>query len=507
MQAPTVGKAADATTFLPPGNRDFALLLAGSSTSMLGSRVSTIAYPLIVLAITGSPVIAGWVCFAAAAPIVLFYIPAGAIVDRCDSRRTMLICESLRGATITSVVAAMIFWHVTVAQLIVAAAVGQTFEVFSTLAERRLTQSLVSSRYRSSALARCEARKHVTVMVGRPLGAVLFATAQILPFVADALSFGACVGTLVCIRKREEPRSWHEPRQPILREIGEGLGWIRDHPFARIALPLNAGTTLIGQALMMIFLGEAHAGHLAYAAIGMILACSGVGGALGAAMGSWLFRSYGYRLFGFELSVWIATFFILALGAWRSFPAAAIAMTVLGFTGALGNITLDMYVFSNASPTILARVMSAGNFIGFGALAVGPLLGGILLKEWGAQIAMIMLLAGSIMLKLGVRVAPLPHSEPQPCLANGRDSTPFHRAKSQLLMTMEVRRRSRSSLELVRARARSGRANLWSRPGGPGRPGPGARPRALGPAARRMLCGRAGRPAGCRRGGRPRRVR
>jgi MFS family permease len=424
MQALTVEKASDVTAFLPRRNRDFALLLAGSSTSMLGSRVSTIAYPLLVLALTGSPVSAGWACFAAAAPTVLFYLPAGTVVDRCDPRRTMLICESLRGVTITSVVAAMIFWHVTVAQLIVAAVVGQIFEVFSTLAERRLTQSLVNARNRASALARSEARTHIAVMVGRPLGAVLFATAWVLPFVADALSFGACVGTLVCIRKREEPRPWLRLRRPMLREIGEGLGWIRDHRFASIALPLTAGTTLIGQALIMIFLGEAQAGHLGYAAIGMILACSGVGGALGAAVASRLFRRYGYRLFGFQLSVWIATFLILALGTWRSFPAVAITMTILGFTGALGNIALDMYVFSNASATILARVKSVGNLISFGALAVGPLLGGILLKEYGAQMAIIVLLAGSALLKLGAHVAPLPESEPSPGVANGMDLSP-----------------------------------------------------------------------------------
>jgi MFS family permease len=412
MQASPVEPTADVTAFLPSRNRDFALLLAGSSTSMVGSRVSAIAYPLLVLAITRSPVIAGWACFAAAAPMVLLYIPAGAVVDRCDPRRTMLICESFRGVAITSVVAVIILWHVTVPQLIVTAVVGQIFEVFSRLAERRLTQSLVNSRNQASALARCEARTHIAIMVGRPLGAALFATAQVLPFVADALSFGACVGTLVCIRKREKTRPWVQLRQPMLREIGEGLAWIRDHPFACIALPLTAGSTLICQALIMIFIGEARTGHLAYATIGTILACSGVGGALGAAMASRLFSRYGYRLFGFQLSVWIVTFLVLALGAWRYFAAAAIAMAILGFAGALGNIALDMYVFSNASATILARVMSVGNLISLGALAVGPLIGGILLNQCGAQMAIALLLIGSALLKLGIRVAPRPDSKP-----------------------------------------------------------------------------------------------
>jgi MFS family permease len=414
MQRPAAENTADAATFLPRRrNRDFSLLLAGSSTSMLGSRVSAIAYPMLVLTITGSPVIAGWACFAAAVPAVLFYLPAGAVADRCDPRRMMLICESLRGLATTGVVAVMLFGHVSMAQLITAAVAGQILEIFSTLAERRLTQSLVNSGNQASALSRCEARTHIAIMVGRPLGAVLFATARVLPFIADALSFGACVGTLLYIPPdRKESLSRQRVTRHMLREINEGLGWIHDHPFARIALPLTAGTTLIGQALIMIFLGQAHADHLAYAVVGMILACSGVGGALGAAVASRLFRRFGYQLFGFQLSAWIAIFAILAFWAWRSFPVAAVAMTVMGFTGALGNVALDMYVFSNARATILARVMSSGDLISFGALALGPLLGGILLMECGAQCAIVLLLIGTALLKLAARHAPPPRTHP-----------------------------------------------------------------------------------------------
>src|ERR1035441_6812352 len=72
-------------------NRDFRLLLRGSSVSMLGSRVSAIAYPLLVLAMTSSPVVAGWECFATIAPSIIAYLPAGALVDRWAPRRAMLL--------------------------------------------------------------------------------------------------------------------------------------------------------------------------------------------------------------------------------------------------------------------------------------------------------------------------------------------------------------------------------------------------------------------------------
>lgn len=63
-------------------NWDFQLLFAGSLTSVIGSEVSAIAYPLLVLAVTGSPAQAGVVAFAETAASVLLGLPAGALVDR-----------------------------------------------------------------------------------------------------------------------------------------------------------------------------------------------------------------------------------------------------------------------------------------------------------------------------------------------------------------------------------------------------------------------------------------
>jgi hypothetical protein len=87
----------------------FRLLLGGSTVSMLGSRVSTIAYPMLVLHLTGSPVYAGFAVFAAAAPSILVYIPAGALVDRWDPWQTMMVSEIGRGLAIAGVVGALAF--------------------------------------------------------------------------------------------------------------------------------------------------------------------------------------------------------------------------------------------------------------------------------------------------------------------------------------------------------------------------------------------------------------
>ncbi len=68
-------------------NRDFVLLWTGQTISVFGSTVSTLAFPLLVLAITQSPAQAGVTGFVAGLPRVVFQLPAGAWVDRWDRRR------------------------------------------------------------------------------------------------------------------------------------------------------------------------------------------------------------------------------------------------------------------------------------------------------------------------------------------------------------------------------------------------------------------------------------
>ena len=56
-------------------NRTFRRLLRASSVSMLGSHVTSIAYPLLILHLTGSPFTAGCAVFATTAPSIWHTYP------------------------------------------------------------------------------------------------------------------------------------------------------------------------------------------------------------------------------------------------------------------------------------------------------------------------------------------------------------------------------------------------------------------------------------------------
>lgn len=367
--------------------RDFRLLMAGSFVSMLGSRISTIACPLLALFLTSSPFDAGFVAFAATVPSVLVYIPAGALVDRWDPRRTMLVCESGRGVAIAAVAVSFAFGRPSVALLIPVVIVEEILEVFSTLADRRCVRDLVPWDRAASAQSSIETRAHVVVLAGRPLGVFLFGLQPILPFLADAMSFVVSVSSIVSLKVKHvvPPRPRRISRRQLRHDIVVALNWLTKDGYACAALALSAGTTLIGQALIMVFLAGARASGLSSAWVGLVLAASGVGGVLGALSAPWSRKLPRVSLILLQMLTWVAALMFLAVWGSQSFLCMAIVMAMQSLTGALGNIEMDTYLIRSCDKNMLARVTSFGRLIAFSASAVGPLLGGLLFEIYGAR--------------------------------------------------------------------------------------------------------------------------
>ena len=71
-------------------NRDFMLLQGAQLLSSGGSQMTAIAYPLLVLALTGSPAKAGLVAFARLLGMALFALPAGLLADQWSRRQLIL---------------------------------------------------------------------------------------------------------------------------------------------------------------------------------------------------------------------------------------------------------------------------------------------------------------------------------------------------------------------------------------------------------------------------------
>jgi MFS family permease len=333
---------------------------------------------------------------------MLAYIPAGALVDRWNPRRAMLLSELGRGIAIGIVAITLAVGKPVVALLMAVAVIEGVLEVFSRLAERRYVGSLAERDQISSALVRTEARNHVVLVAGRPLGGLLFGIGPIFPFIADFFSFVYSVATLFGIKdSKQTAGATVTPRALTLKNslvndvkqglrwvnVRQGLRWIHEDKIACTAILSSSAGTLIFQALIMILLGDATSRQLSAFAIGVVLAASGVGGALGSLAAARLRPRISYWM-PIQTVIWFIGFSCFLLPAGRQLLFTAIIMAVLGLTGALGNIALDTYVMQNADQEMLARVTSVGRLMSFAACSIGPIIGGTLAQEFGNQRAM-----------------------------------------------------------------------------------------------------------------------
>src|SRR5215468_3972637 len=92
-------------------NRDYRLLWSSLALSEFGGNASTIAFPLLVLAVTGSAAASGLVLGALAGGRLLAGLPAGALVDRWNRKYIMLGCEATQAIAAGSLAIA-VWWGV-----------------------------------------------------------------------------------------------------------------------------------------------------------------------------------------------------------------------------------------------------------------------------------------------------------------------------------------------------------------------------------------------------------
>src|SRR5215211_2580158 len=98
-------------------NRDFMLLQIGQLLSNAGTQLTTIGYPLLVLAQTGSSAKAGIASFARLLPLALFALPAGLAADRWSRKRLMIGADGVRvlavgGLAATILLDRIVFWPI-----------------------------------------------------------------------------------------------------------------------------------------------------------------------------------------------------------------------------------------------------------------------------------------------------------------------------------------------------------------------------------------------------------
>lgn len=128
-------------------NKQFQLMWIGATASALGSSISALAYPLLVLALTGSAGMAGVVGAVGFATALLFSLPGGVWVDRWDRRVVLLSSETIRAVAVGTVALAAFGNWLTFAHIVVVAGVNGAVGALFTPAREVAIRSVVKPEH------------------------------------------------------------------------------------------------------------------------------------------------------------------------------------------------------------------------------------------------------------------------------------------------------------------------------------------------------------------------
>ncbi len=235
-------------------NRDYTLLLSGQAISRIGTQVSQTASPLLVLALTGS---AGWASLVfgmVLVPNLVLSLPAGVLVDRWNRKTVMIVCDMGRALALGSIPVALALGRLSILQLCLAALLEGTGATFFTVAEGASLPELVDDAQLEEATGQQQAVNTVAFVVGPALAGLLLSVGRLVPFLVDALSYGASVLSLLFIKRSFQEEHAAPAPQSLLADIREGLLWLWRDAVVRLFVILAGIGSGIDNVLVLLFL-------------------------------------------------------------------------------------------------------------------------------------------------------------------------------------------------------------------------------------------------------------
>ena len=370
---------------LPLGH-DFTRIWSASLITNLVDGVLRLAAPLLAVSLTEDPILIGALTALGLLPWLFFAIPIGAIVDRVDRRKALVLGNSLRAVIALFIAFAVSQDFINIWLLLIAVFLFGICEVLvDTTSQAVLPQILDKSNFERGNSRLQISEVIVSQFAGAPLSGLLYAVSIALPFFFSTTGF-ILAGLLILLFPFE--------REINVRKEGvagqEKLGLKGDIKFAlnylyqdKQIFSIVVITTLLGffyslsNAIAPLFVLKEL--KVSPALFGVVLAIQGVG-ALAGSIAAPMVSKYLGRGKALAINVFFASLLVIFIGL---SPNAYffVAMSVLiGFTISVWNILLMSLYQSLIPPELYGRIHGARRTIVWGLMPIGALLGGVIAR-------------------------------------------------------------------------------------------------------------------------------
>lgn len=392
------------TTRRAPLGDGYRWLLAAAGNANLADGIVKAALPLLAVRLTDSPALVAGVAFAAGLPWLLAALHAGALADRLDRRRTMLLANLARAlvlAAFAGTIAAGLdrIWLL----YAVALGLGLAETLHDTSAQSFLPQLVGRER-----LAQANGRLYgveitANQFVGPPLGAFVLAASAVVAVAVPGALFALAALALGRIHGAFRPERTGAATS-LGADVREGVRMLWDHRLLRTFAWMVGVMNLAGTATFAVLVLYARGPMgLTEGQYGILLTASAIGSLLASLVTERVEAAIG-RAWSLRLCVLsgVLAGAVPALTADRWLVGAS--MVVFGAGVVLWNVVVVSFRQRVTPDRLLGRVNAAFRLLAWGTMPLGAALAGLLGELIGVR-AVFACSAGLVALLLFVRIS------------------------------------------------------------------------------------------------------
>lgn len=367
------------TTFKELGN--FLILWLTQSFSSLGSAMTNFALVIWSYEQHGSALTTSLLAICSYAPYVLLSMFAGALSDRWDKKRTMLLCDSFAALCTCGVLALLLtdrlqIWHLYVINTLN----GLMNTVQQPASNVSVSLLCRQKHYQKVSGLRSLSNSMVTILTPMLATALYALTGLKTVIFFDLITFATAFVALLWFVKIPKPmrQPGHVPEK-VLQSVKSGLGFLKQHKgilhLILLLAIINFTASIFNSALPALVLSKPYGGSLALGAINTTTGIATLVGSLLVTLLpppkrrtrvilSCLLFSMSTENFGLALGTSVPFWCFSAVLGWIFIPVMSANMDVL----LRSRIPVDMQ----------GRVYSARNSLQFFTIPLGYLCGGFL---------------------------------------------------------------------------------------------------------------------------------
>ena len=364
--------------------RSYLLLWSTQSLSALGSSMTGYALGLWLYSSTGSALRTALLSVCSYAPYVMMSIFAGALSNRWNKKRTMLVCDLLAACTTAAAfllitVNVLRPWHL----YLINALNGLMNTVQQPASEVAATQLIPKKYYQQTGALRSFSQSMNTILTP-VLATMLFALGG-LPTViyVDLITFAAAFVSLLLFIRIPEAKAAEKVGESVISSAKEGLSWLKGKPLILKLIFFLAGINLIasanGAAVSPMILSRAAGGK---AVLGSVNFCIGIATLAGTFIASST-PAPKNRIKAICLSLFFSMSTENFILAFSDSPVIWCGGAVLGwlFIPYMG-ANLDVKLRSSIPAEMQGRVYACRNSLQFFTIPIGGIAGGALIGRY-----------------------------------------------------------------------------------------------------------------------------